>query len=231
VSSHRVDVVVFAIAFAVLGLVTLGIVWSGDWAYAALANATGNTSTTFVSTLTDPRESPRVTIDLPRLLEWHRQWVGYVVGFAEEPQALGTFNGPEHEHMADVRSVFRGAEVAALLALGVIVFRIRRARRDARALRLVRDAAAWAAGLVTLIGVAAAVAFEPMFQLFHRVFFPQGNFLFDPATSNLVRLYPEWYWQGITAGVAASFVVGALLAAAAAQLALRRRANPYTRAA
>jgi integral membrane protein (TIGR01906 family) len=231
VSSHRVDVVVFAIAFAVFGLVALAIVWSGDWAYAALANATGNTSTTFITTLMDPRESPRVTVELPRLLDWHRQWVGYVVGFVEAPQALGTFNGREHEHMADVRSVFRGAEVAALLALGVIVFRVRRARRDARALRLVRDGAAWAAGLVAMIGVAAAVAFEPMFQLFHQVFFPQGNFLFDPATSNLVRLYPEWYWQGMTAGVGTSFVVGALLAAAVAHFTLRRRANPYTRAA
>jgi integral membrane protein (TIGR01906 family) len=231
VSSHRVDVVVFAIAFAVFGLVTLAVVWSGDWAYAALANATGNTGTTFITTLMDPRESPRVTVELPRLLDWHRQWVAYVVGFAEAPHALGTFNGQEHEHMADVRSVFRGAEVAALLALGVIVFRIRRARREARAIRVIRDGAAGAAGLVAAVGVAAALAFEPMFQLFHQLFFPQGNFLFDPATSNLIRLYPEWYWQGITAGVAASFVFSALLAAAMAHITLRRRANPYTRAA
>jgi uncharacterized membrane protein len=79
--------------------------------------------------------------------------------------------------------------------------------------------------------VAAAVAFDPLFLLFHDVFFPQGNFLFDPATSNLIRLYPEWYWQGITAGVGVSFIVVALLVAAAAHIALRRRSNTYTRAA
>ena len=88
-----------------------------------------------------------------------------------------------------------------------------------------------AAGIVAVIGAAAALAFDPLFLLFHEVFFPQGNFLFDPATSNLLRLYPEWYWQGITAGVGASFVALALLAALISHSALHRRSNTYTRAA
>jgi uncharacterized membrane protein len=83
---------------------------------------------------------------------------------------------------------------------------------------------------VAVIGVAAAVAFDPLFLLFHEVFFPQGNFLFAPD-SNLIRLYPEWYWQGITAGVGASFIAVSLLVAGAAHIALRRRSNTYTRAA
>jgi uncharacterized membrane protein len=87
-----------------------------------------------------------------------------------------------------------------------------------------------AAGIVAVIGVAAAVAFDPLFLLFHDVFFPQGNFLFDPATSNLLRLYPEWYWQGITAGVGLSFITVSFLAAWTAHKALRRASNTYTRA-
>jgi uncharacterized membrane protein len=83
---------------------------------------------------------------------------------------------------------------------------------------------------VAVIGIAAAVAFDPLFLLFHEMFFPQGNFLFG-ADSNLIRLYPEWYWQGITAGVGLSFIGVALLVAAAAHSALRRRSNTYTRAA
>jgi uncharacterized membrane protein len=98
-------------------------------------------------------------------------------------------------------------------------------------LRLVRAGAVIAAGIVTVIGVAAGVAFDPLFLLFHEVFFPQGNFLFDPATSNLIRLYPEWYWQGITAGVGLSFIAVAIAVAGAAHIALRRRSNTYTRAA
>ena len=73
-----------------------------------------------------------------------------------------------------------------------------------------------------VIGVIAAFAFEPLFLLFHYVFFPQGNFLFDPATSNLVRLYPDWYWEGITVRVGVSFLAGALALAALAHLRLGR---------
>src|SRR5207249_7661935 len=140
------------------------------------------------------------------------------------------FTEDEYRHMADVRNVFRGAETAAVFALGVLAFRLIRARRDRRALRLVRDGAVVAAAMVTGIGVAAALAFDRLFLLFHEVFFPQGNFLFDPATSNLLRLYPEWYWQGVTGGVVVSFVSLALITAAAASVTLRR-ASTYTRAA
>ena len=133
--------------------------------------------------------------------------------------------------MNDVRTLFIRAQIGAVLAVFVAGFRIMRARSQGYALRLVRVGSFIAAGIVTVIGVAAAVAFEPLFLLFHDVFFPQGNFLFDPATSNLIRLYPEWYWQGITAGVGLSFIAVALLVAGAAHWALRRRSNTYTRAA
>jgi uncharacterized membrane protein len=77
-----------------------------------------------------------------------------------------------------------------------------------------------------VVGVAAALAFEPLFLAFHYVFFPQGNFLFDPATSNLLRLYPESYWYGVTVRIGAGFVAVALTLAGAAHLALRSRASP-----
>ncbi|HEV8470773.1 MAG TPA: DUF1461 domain-containing protein, partial [Candidatus Limnocylindria bacterium] len=110
-------------------------------------------------------------------------------------------------------------------------FRLRRARRDGDALRLVRDGGVVAASGVAVVGIVAVFAFDQLFLLFHELFFPQGNFLFDPSTSNLLRLYPEWYWQGVTAGVAVSFIAAALLAAVGAHLALRRAPTKYTRAA
>jgi len=234
-TSHRVDVLVFAIAFTVFGLVALALVWSGEWAYAGLAEATGNTRTTFVRPVGGSDPAGEIPMPLDRLRDWHGRWSAYVVGLSEQPPNAGPggplFTPDEYAHMADVRAVFRGAELAALLALFVGGYRIARARRHGDALRLVRAGALVAAGIVAVIGLAAAVAFEPLFLLFHDVFFPQGNFLFDPATSNLLRLYPEWYWQGITAGVGVSFIVVALLAALVSHNALDRRSNTYTRAA
>ena len=86
---------------------------------------------------------------------------------------------------------------------------------------LVRDGSLIAAAVVVLIGIVAALAFEPLFLAFHYVFFPQGNFLFDPATSNLLRLYPDWYWQGISLRVGLSFIAVALGVAGVAALRLR----------
>ena len=233
-ATYRVEVAVFAIALAVFGLVALALVWSGDWAYAALANLNGVTQTSFIlrASLVDSR-SVETPIDLPAAISWHHAWSAYVTGASTQPAisfGLPVFSQDEYAHMADVRAVFRGAEYAAALALFILIFRVERARRRGEALRLVRAGSLIAAGIAGAIGVAAAVAFDPLFLLFHEVFFPQGNFLFAPD-SNLIRLYPEWYWQGITAGVGLSFIAVALLVAGAAHIALRRPSNTYTRAA
>jgi hypothetical protein len=234
VRSRRVDVAVVAVAFAVFGLVALALVWSGDWAYAALARVSGGTSATIlVPRLDGSRVETPANIDI--WIGWHHAWASYVIGVAADPPiAYGAgplFTTDEYAHMADVRSVCRGAETLAVLALGVIAFRLIRAHGQGLGLRLIRDASLVAATIVAVVGIAAALAFDPLFLLFHEIFFPQGNFLFDPATSNLLRLYPEWYWQGVTAGVGISFVALALIVAAAAHLALRRASTTYTRAA
>jgi len=225
VTTYRVEVAIFAIALTVFGLVALALVWSGDWAYAWLANLNGVRTVEFV------RTGP-TSLDL--LLFYHRAWSGYVTGRGDLPPGHFVptiFTNDEFAHMTDVRAVFIGAQTGAVLALGIVIFRLLRARARGDALRLIRDGALVAAGLVTLIGLAAVVAFDQLFLLFHEVFFPQGNFLFDPETSNLIRLYPEWYWQGITAGVGLSFIAVSLLAAWVAHDALRKRSNTYTRAA
>jgi uncharacterized protein DUF1461 len=233
VTTPRIDVAIFALAFAVFGLVALALVWSGDWGYALLANLNGVRQTSFFfppQSALDGRGA-QVTIDLSGVIsQWHHPWAAYVTGASSEPATRGFFTADEYAHMADVRAVFRGAEVAGVLAVLVAAYRVVRARGRGGALRLIRAGALVSVAIVAALGVAAAVAFDPLFLLFHEVFFPQGNFLFAPD-SNLIRLYPEWYWQGITAAVGVSFMAVALLAGWAAHVALRRRSNTYTRAA
>ncbi len=89
-------------------------------------------------------------------------------------------------------------------------------------LRLVRAGALGAAAALAIVGALAALAFDQAFLLFHEVFFPQGNFLFDPAPSNLVRLYPVWYWQAVTFRVGVSFIAACALVAIAASAGLGR---------
>ena len=216
-----IELALYASALAVVGLVVGAILWSGEAPYRDLAVANGVRSYEFV--LQPPLE--RQVMDLNGAVVLHEQWSRYVTGGSAEPPRPepSLFTDDEYSHMADVRGVFDVAKFAIPVALFVIIVRLQRARlRGARAMwQLVRDGSATAAVAVAVLGVLAVVAFEPLFLAFHQVFFPQGNFLFDPRTSNLIRLYPQWYWEGISLRVGLSFIALALAMAAVAQLRLR----------
>jgi len=221
-----VEIALFTAALLVVGLVVLALLWSGTAPYADLARANRVDHETFI--VHGEFGTAEAEMDLPQLVEWHRLWSTYVTGGSDTPPIQWggrVFSDDEYAHMADVRRVFDGAKFLVPLALFVMVVRLQRARARGPSdmWRLVRTGSLAAATLVAAIGVVAALAFEPLFLLFHYVFFPQGNFLFDPATSNLVRLYPDWYWQGVTLRVGASFAAVTLGLAAIAHLRLTGR--------
>jgi integral membrane protein (TIGR01906 family) len=219
-----IEVALFTASLLVGGLVMLALLWSGGGPYEDLARANGVDQVTFIAHI--PGGGTYRT-DRNGLVIMHERWSKFVTGaVADAPkfEPVPLFTDDEYRHMADVRHVFDVAKFLVPVVLFVIIIRLQRARlRGARDMwRLVRDGSLIAAGVVALIGIVAAVAFEPLFLAFHYVFFPQGNFLFDPATSNIVRLYPDWYWEGITLRVGLSFIAVALALAALSALRLAR---------
>ena len=133
-------------------------------------------------------------------------------------------NERERGHMRDVRGVFIGffSVALALTAVALLIA----ARRDAAGRR-----ASWAAarggavGLVVVLVVAggvALVAFDVLFETFHRLFFPGGSYAFDPSTERLVQLFPFRFWQETATAVG---VVSVVVAAVVAGLATRRLAR------
>jgi len=186
-------------ALAVGGLVALAVLFSGDATYAEIVR---------------PDEEKA---------ELHRGWVAYVTGRSgAQPGGSGAFTSLERAHMADVRGVFIAAQVAAVVAgLAAAGLAVAAWRRGALA-RLVRAAALAALATVGVVGILAAVAFDAAFLLFHQVFFPQGNFLFAPD-SNLLAIYPESYFYGVSLRIGASFVAPAGVLAVVSHAALRRR--------
>ena len=218
---RAVALALFVIAFCVSGLVVFALLWSGTGPYADLARDNHVESITFIR-----KDGQPLSFDLVAVLDVHRKWSSYVTGAADTPptfEADVRFTDDEYAHMADVRRVFDVARFLVPLGVFVLIIRLQRARAaSSREMwRMARDGSLIASIAVALIGVVAVFAFEPLFLAFHYLFFPQGNFLFDPATSNLVRLYPDWYWQGISLRVGLSFVAVALIVAGAAELRLR----------
>jgi integral membrane protein (TIGR01906 family) len=220
---RALELALFVLALSVAGLVVFALQWSGPGPYEDLARANGVTQTVLIAHI--PGGGTYVT-DRTGLVAIHERWSTYVTGGASDPPQFAPvplFTADEYAHMADVRRVFEAARFLVPVSLLVIVIRLQRARaRSPRAMwQLVRDGSLIAAACVVLIGVVAIFAFEPLFLAFHYVFFPQGNFLFDPATSNLIRLYPDWYWEGMSLRVGLSFIAVALGLAGAAHLRLR----------
>jgi hypothetical protein len=204
----------FAVAFAVAGLGESALLWTVDRSYFASVAAEERLGQR-------PFHSPSgdAVLGADRVLTADGGIRRYVLcGCGDVRESPVYLSEGEAGHLRDVAGVYSWiqplAHVAALLSLliGALAW-----RTDPAALRL---AALAGAGATALIGALAAVAFEALFLAFHAVFFPQGNYLFDPRTENLTLLYPPAYWFGVTLRVGATFVFMALTVAALASVRL-----------
>jgi len=111
----------------------------------------------------------------------------FAVTVANEP-VLGE---TERSHMVDVHQVVR--MFAALVAIAVLALLVTvwPNRRRAWVWRAVARGSTALAVAGVVIAVAVVFFFDAAFLAFHLVFFPQGNFLFDPRTQRLTALFPE----------------------------------------
>jgi integral membrane protein (TIGR01906 family) len=131
-------------------------------------------------------------------------------------------NEREQSHMRDVRTVMLGLWLLAIVSAGVLVAGWLAARRQRAYWSAIRGGGVVLAATVVLIGVFALVAFDVLFELFHRIFFPAGTYTFDPATERLVQLFPYRFW------IETAFAAGTLIVAgglAVGWLAGRRRGS------
>lgn len=125
----------------------------------------------------------------------------------------------ERAHLRDVREVLLRFGLAVVVAAVVVGVAKRRLAPAAFWRALERTGIAVAVA-VAVVGAVALVAFAPLFEVFHRIFFPPGTYTFDPARERLVQLFPMtlWFETAIAAGL-----VFAGLGLALAGLARRRR--------
>ena len=137
--------------------------------------------------------------------------------FAVEVNGVAVLEERERGHMRDVRTVFAGFAVLALGATVLLIGLVAGARRRGqpeRAWAAVSSGMRWLIGGIVVAGVISAAAFDAVFETFHQVFFPGGNYTFDPRTDHLVQLFPFAFWSETT------IVLGAVILALAAVLAV-----------
>jgi integral membrane protein (TIGR01906 family) len=133
----------------------------------------------------------------------------------------------EQSHMRDVRAVFAGFAALAIVAAAGLVVSYVGARRRGHPERWWSAVRAGALGLIVGVvvgGIVAVFAFDAAFEVFHRLFFADGSYLFDPSTDRLVQLFPFAFWSETTIAVGAVIILLAVIVS----WITRRRARPAT---
>ena len=112
------------------------------------------------------------------------------------PNGYACFYGEaEASHLRDAQLVLFGFLAIAAVALLFLIAAFRNRDDRIHFWPAVSRGGKWLAIVLGAIGIFFLVAFDVAFETFHRVFFPGGNWAFDPSTQRLVQLYPIPFWQ------------------------------------
>ena len=117
------------------------------------------------------------------------------------------YTADEQAHLRDARAVLYVFLALAVASLVLVIAALVHRPHDARRWRAVARGGAGLAVGVVVVGVVGFLAFDTVFELFHRVFFPGGNWEF-PDNSNMIRLYPYAFWQLTAAALGVLCVIG-----------------------
>ena len=165
-----------------------------------------------------------------------RQVETYLTTDTQEPLEVVTrvrgverflFSQRETELMADVKGLFdvtfRIQEASALFVLivaGAAAYRFRRSPWRVLG-SWARRGALLTGALVAGIGLISAVAFDPLFTLFHRLGFRNDFWQLDPRTDFLVMVYPFGFWRDVTLLIGVAILAEAMLLFLAGRLLAR----------
>ena len=169
-------------------------------------------------------EKYRVTDDLnmkiDNVMAVTEHMMAYLIG-KEEKLSIVTdvdgehqdfFNEQDRLHMADVRNLFLGGlklrNYAVILAI-ILMIVLRAKKADFR--RLVPSGYLQALFvyliLVVILGVAMSIDFTSCFTLFHKLFFTNNLWIFDPETDYMIRMLPEGFFSDMVIRVGVIFIV------------------------
>ena len=159
-------------------------------------------------------------LDLPEQTGWSKETIreayDQVLDFCVLGKPFGTgqlaWSESGRSHFADVRGLFL-LDFAVLAISGAVCLLplvLRKTGRLGFHRFGGRSPGFWAgilaAALVIVIGALAALDFERAFVVFHALFFPgKDNWLFDPATDQIILVMPEAFFRNC------AILIGAVL--------------------
>ena len=149
--------------------------------------------------------------------------MNYLIGKEEKLSVVTTVEGKEQDffnerdrlHMRDVRNLFLGGIKVGgvcLIVAAVILTMLKKREKDWKRLFFRTYSIALGVWLVigVLLGIAFSIDFTTCFTIFHKIFFTNNLWVFDPATDYMIRMLPEGFFSDMVIRI--SEVFGAVLA-------------------
>ena len=161
---------------------------------------------------------PSMTMD--DLLDVTDQMMAYLIGNKAELSVITDvdgeiqdfFNEQDRLHLADVRNLFLGGlklRNYALILATILMIVLKAKKADFR--RLVPQGYLQALFvyliLAVILGVAMSIDFTSCFTLFHKLFFTNNLWIFDPETDYMIRMLPEGFFLDMVIRVGVIFIV------------------------
>jgi integral membrane protein (TIGR01906 family) len=127
----------------------------------------------------------------------HGKVIGYITGKSSSLPNL--FNEREKRHLTDVRNLVKNFNIAIyiflILFVLMLVFFGFLLREEKHIIGFVGKTLVYGGILTIIISVVLLLLslfnFTSSFDSFHRLFFQQGSYVFDPENELIVKLYPE----------------------------------------
>lgn len=172
-------------------------------------------------------------VDMPTLMGYTRALLDYLAGRRDTPNVEATVRGRsgplygEREllHLVDVRNLYalkwqvRNLSLIVALCIVYVAYKSRHLVRLLRA--YAKASAAVIIGLLGLTGL-AILDFPRYFTWFHLISFDNDLWLLDPATENLINMFPEAFFAAAALRIAlTAFIAFALLGIVAWQTSKR----------
>ena len=145
--------------------------------------------------------------------------MNYLIGKEEKLSVVTTVEGKEQDffnerdrlHMRDVRNLFLGGVKVGVICLAVtavILTVLRKREEDWKRLYFRTYSIALSVCLITgvLLGIAFSVDFTTCFTIFHKLFFTNNLWIFDPETDYMIRMLPEGFFGDMVIRISKVFV-------------------------
>ena len=148
--------------------------------------------------------------------------MNYLIGKEEKLSVVTTVEGKEQDffnerdrlHMRDVRNLFLGGIKVGgvcLIVAAAILTMFKKREKDWKRLFFRAYSIALGVWLVigVLLGIAFSIDFTTCFTIFHKLFFTNNLWIFNPETDYMIRMLPEGFFSDMVIRI--SEVFGAVL--------------------